>query len=65
MNKMVKDYVSSCLGCVAAVPLNPPAPIITRTLPSGPWKICCSDYMGPIGGHRGYYFYILINTYSK
>ena len=30
MADMVKDYVGSCLGCVAYVPFNPPAPITTR-----------------------------------
>ena len=65
MNKMVQDYISSCLGCGAAVPFNPPAPIITRAPPGGPWKVCCADYKGPIGGTRGYYFHVLIDTYSK
>ena len=62
---MVQEFVSSCLGCVAAVPFNPPAPISTRTPPGGPWKVCCADYKGPIGGPRGYYFHVLIDTYSK
>ena len=35
MNKMVQEFFSSCLGCVAAVPFNPPAPISTRTPPGG------------------------------
>ena len=65
MSKRVQEYVQSCLGCVAAVPFNPPAPITKRTPPSGPWKVCCADYKGPIGGPRGYYFHVLIDTYSK
>ena len=31
MSKRVQEYVQSCLGCVAAVPFNPPAPITKRT----------------------------------
>ena len=65
MNKMVQEFVSSCLGCVAAVPFNPSAPISTRTPPGGPWKVCCPDYKGLVGGPRGYYFHVLNDTYSK
>ena len=65
MADMVKEYVGSCLGCVASVPFNPPAPITTRDPPDGPWEVCCADYKGPIGGPRGYYFHVLIDTYSK
>ena len=42
MADMVNDYVGSCLGCVASVPFNPPAPITTRDPPDGPWDVCCS-----------------------
>ena len=56
MASMVKEYIGSCLGCMAAVPFNPPAPITTRDPPDGPWKVCCADYKGPIGGPRGITF---------
>ena len=65
MSMRVQEHVHSCLGCVAAVPFNPPASIITRAPPSAPWKVYCADYKGPIGGPRGYYFHVLIDTYSK
>jgi hypothetical protein len=50
MNKLVTEYVATCLGCTAAVPFNPPAPIVNRETPEGPWKVCAADYKGPIGG---------------
>ena len=62
MDKKAQDYVQSCMGCVLAMPSNPPAPISTRTPPSRPWKVCCSDYKDPIGCPRGYYFHVLIDT---
>ena len=65
MNKMVTDFVSTCLGFTAAVPFNPPAPITNRETPDRPWKVCAADYKGPIGGTRGYYFHVLVDTYSK
>ena len=65
MNKLVTEYVATCLGCTAAVPHNPPAPIVNRETPEGPWKVCAADYKGPIGGNRGYYFHVLVDTYSK
>ena len=33
MSKQVKEYVASCIGCAAAVPHNPPAPITNRETP--------------------------------
>ena len=50
---------------MVSVLFNPPAPISTRASPNGPWKVCCADYKGPIGGPREYYFHVLIDTYSK
>lgn len=40
-------------------------PINNRDNPDGPWKVCVADYKGPIGGNRGYYFHVLVDTYSK
>ena len=37
MADMVKEYVGSCLGCVASVPFNPPAPITTQFCLTGGW----------------------------
>ena len=39
--------------------------MVRLTPPGGPWKVCCADYNGPIGSPRGYYFHVLIDTYSK
>ena len=65
MHKLVTEYVATCLGCLADVPFNPPALIVNRETPEGPWKVCAADYKGPIGGSRGYYFHVLVDTYSK
>ena len=65
MTKFVREYVETCGGCAAGVGFKPPAPITVREPADGHWKICCADYKGPIGGPRGYYFHVLIDTYSK
>ena len=66
LSQMVKEYVGSCnLGCVPAVPTNAPPPLVIRDTPEGPWRVCAADYKGPIGGRNGYYFHVLIDTYSR
>ena len=64
--QMTKEYVSSCQpGCAAAVPSNAPPPLVIRDTPDGPWQVCAADYKGPIGGKNGYYFHVLLDTYSR
>ena len=63
---MSKDFVKTCnTGCAPATPANAPPPLAVRDTPEGPWKVCAADYKGPIGGRHGYYFHVLIDTYSR
>ena len=56
MTRLVKEFVSSCTECAAAVPGNVPAPIISQLMPEKPWQKVAVDFKGPIGGTKGYYF---------
>ena len=60
------EYVKTCdPGCTSALPAVIPAPIVNRETPEKPWDIIAADYKGPIGGPGGYYFHVLVDTYSK
>ena len=63
MNKLVGDYVSSCLPCNAASHHNPPVPLEPNLLPERPWQKLHADFKGPIAG--SYYAHIVIDQYSK
>jgi hypothetical protein len=64
--EQVREYVKTCdPGCTSSLPAVTPAPIVNRETPEKPWDICAADYKGPIGGPRGYYFHVLVDTYSK
>ena len=63
MNKLVGDYVSSCLACNAASHHNPPVPLEPNFLPDRPWQKLHADFKGPIAG--SYYAHIFIDQYSK
>ena len=64
--EQVREYVKTCdPGCTASLPRIVPAPIVNRETPDKPWDVCAADYKGPIGGPRGYYFHVLVDTYSK
>ena len=63
---MCKEFVQTCHpGCTSSQPKNSPAPMVPRDTPAKPWQVCATDYKGPIGGPRGYYFHVLIDLYSK
>ena len=62
----MREYVKTCdPGCTSSLPAVTPAPIVNRKTPEKPWDICAADYKGPIGGPRGYYFHMLVDTYIK
>lgn len=62
----MSEYVRTCdPGCTSSLPAVTPAPIAHRETPEKPWDICAADYKGHIGGTRGYYFHVLVDTYSK
>ena len=63
--QMTKDYIVSCLPCSAAVPENPPAPIVIQEMPERPWQVLEADYKGSIGGPNGYYIHVLVDCYCR
>ena len=64
--QMTKEFVGTCnTGCAAATSRNAPPPLEVRETPDGPWQLCAADYKGPIGGKDGYYFHVLMDTYSR
>ena len=65
LSKMAKEYVGSCLGCAAGDTHNPPAPLASRSMPGKPWEEVAVDFKGPIGGNKGYYFHVVMDTYSR
>ena len=65
LSKMAKEYVGSCLGCAAGDTHNPPAPLAARSMPGKPWEEVAVDFKGPIGGNKGYYFHVVMDTYSR
>ena len=39
--------------------------VTSRPMPGGPWQEVAVDFKGPIGGTKGYYFHVAIDTYSR
>ena len=46
----MKQFVESCLGCLAAVGTNTVSPMIERLTPEGVWRECSVDFKVSIGG---------------
>ena len=65
LGRLTKEYVRSCLGCTAASKENRPAPMVGRPLPPRPWHTVATDFKGPIGGPRGYYYLVVVDVYSR
>ena len=63
MQAMAKQYVESCIPCLAAIPSTPQVPITATDLPDRSWQHMHADFKGPIGG--SYYLRTIINKYSK
>ena len=63
MQKLVKEYVQSCKGCLAAVSSTQKVPLEPNLLPDRPWQHLHADYKGPIASK--YYLHILIDQFSK
>ena len=63
LDKDVKAYTGSCLGCSAAVPRNSTPPMAMRETPERVWSEVQADFKGPIAGR--YYFHVLIDQFSR
>ena len=49
MSQRVKEYVSSCIPCLAATPATHREPLKPSMMPEGPWRKVHADFKGPIG----------------
>ena len=63
MAKMVKEYVQSCLSCMASLPGTSQEPMKATPVPERPWQHIHADFKGPIGGK--YYLHTFIDQYTK
>ena len=63
MSKMVKEYVESCVTCMAALPGTSQEPMKPTLLPERPWQHIHADFKGPIGNK--YYLHTFIDQYTK
>ena len=63
MAKMVKEYVESCVTCMAALPGTGQEPMKPTPLPDRPWQHIHADFKGPIGNK--YYLHTFIDQYTK
>ena len=63
MNVDIKEYMETCIPCLAAVERNRTEPMQIRKMLERPWQHCSADYKGPIAGK--YYFHVLIDNYSR
>ena len=63
MNKLVTDFVASCIPCNSASHHNPPVPLEPNLLPDRAWQKLHADFKGPIAG--SYYVHIVIDQYFK
>ena len=63
MGKMVKEYVQSCLSCMASLPGTGQEPMKSTPVPERPWQHIHADFKGPIGGK--YYLHTFIDQYTK
>ena len=63
MSQMVKEYVSTCIPCLAATPGTHREPLKPSMMPEGPWRRVHADFKGPIA--KRYYLHTIIDQYSK
>ena len=63
MAAMVKEYVESCVTCMAALPGTSQEPMKPTLFPERPWQHIHADFKGPIGNK--YYLHTFIDQYTK
>lgn len=63
MEKAAEKYCKSCQGCQLAGRPNPPEPVKSSKLPSGPWEDIALDFLGPLPS--GHSVLVVIDYYSR
>lgn len=64
MAKEVEEFVKHCGTCAVLSKRNPPLPLSSRELPSGPWQILQIDFLALPGFGSGE-FLSVVDTYSR
>ncbi|KAK7102592.1 hypothetical protein V1264_020788 [Littorina saxatilis] len=63
MEKAAEKYCKSCHGCQLVSRPNPPEPVRSSKLPSGPWEDIAIDFLGPLPS--GHSVLVVIDYYSR
>ena len=63
LSQRVKEYISSCIPCLAATPGTPREPLKPITILEKHWRRVHADFKGPIA--KRYYLHTIIDQYSK
>ncbi|XP_058445471.1 uncharacterized protein K02A2.6-like [Malaya genurostris] len=64
LGKDIDNYVKLCETCLRLSRKNPPLPLISRTLPGGPWEILQIDFFTDQDFGYGE-FLVVVDTYSR
>jgi hypothetical protein len=63
MERAAEKFCKSCHGCQLTSQPNPPEPIKSSKLPSGPWEDIALDFLGPLPS--GHSVLVVIDYYSR
>lgn len=63
MEKEAEKFCKSCYGCQLVSRPNPPEPVRSTKLPSGPWEDIALDFLGPLPS--GHSVLVIIDYYSR
>ena len=63
LEKDVEKHVRACYGCQVTSRPNPPEPLRSTELPSGPWEDVAVDFLGPLPS--GDSILVVIDYYSR
>ena len=63
MDRMVDEYVQSCIPCQAATSGTSVEPVKPTELPEHPWEHLAMDFKGPVG--KEFYFLVVVDEYSR
>ena len=63
MDRLIENYVNSCLTCQASTPQQKFEPLRPTPTPQGPWRKLSTDFKGPIA--KDFYFLLVMDDYSR
>lgn len=63
MEKEAEKFCKTCYGCQLVSRPNPPEPVRSTKLPTGPWEDIALDFLGPLPS--GHSILVIIDYYSR